>query len=155
MTDIKECVTKAICKSRVDFEVETDFCTEPTVIEGDEYHITESLICVINNAYEAVSERIDSERFIRVSVGQEEKYIYINIIDNGCGISRKNLAAVFKPFYSTKRGGENYGLGLSYVKQVANAHSGDVYIKSRPEHGTIVQITFSNNQEKRSMKWEK
>lgn len=140
--DLKKCVADAIEKSKIYFKVDTHFCEAGTILYGDEHHITESIVCVLNNAFDAVRNNPEGDMRIAVEIGTDEPYYYINVIDNGSGIKRKNLGKIFKPFYSTKRGGENYGLGLSYVKKITNVFGGNADIKSKEGKGTFVQMYF-------------
>ena len=68
----------------------------------------------------------------------EKSGICINIQDNGCGISKEQLASIFQPFFTTKENGT--GLGLAISRQVAEAHHGSISIESTPGQGTVFHI---------------
>ena len=141
--DLKQCVLRAIDRSYVDFAVVTRFCDENVIIYGEKEHITESIVCVLNNAYDSMRNKNEDERHIEIVVGTDEPYYYIEVTDNGEGIEKNKIGAVFDMFYSTKKGGKNYGLGLSYVKKTINSFGGDVKIRSKVGIGTTVQLFFS------------
>lgn len=141
--DLKQCVLQAIDRSYVDFEVEKKFCDEDVIICGEKDHITESIVCVLNNAYDSMRKKEENERHIEVVVGIDKPYYYIEVTDNGEGIEKNKIGAVFDAFYSTKKGGSNYGLGLAYVKKTINAFGGDVKIKSKVGVGTTLQLFFN------------
>ena len=61
-------------------------------------------------------------------------------MDNGEGIQNKRI--VFKPFYSTKLGGSNLGLGLSFAKKIITYAGGNIDIISIPKKHTKVQIAL-------------
>src|SRR5690606_5611769 len=74
----------------------------------------------------------DSGGMIKVRIQQQEAHLYIDVIDNGKGISPEDLDRIFKPFLqgkSTVPGGT--GLGLSYSKTLIEMHGGKLTVESR------------------------
>ena len=71
------------------------------------------------------------------------KFIRILISDNGIGMSENTINKVFKPGYTTKKGG--WGLGLSLVERIiVNFHKGKVMIKeSKLGKGTTFEIILN------------
>tara|TARA_R110002095_G_scaffold66488_7_gene56436 strand:- start:1787 stop:3073 length:1287 start_codon:yes stop_codon:yes gene_type:complete len=67
-------------------------------------------------------------------------YIQIEVIDDGQGISRKNLERVFDPFFSTKDVGEGTGLGLSTVYGTVKQTGGHISVDSTVGVGTKFTI---------------
>ncbi len=72
--------------------------------------------------------------------------IIINIADNGPGIDPASARMVFDKYYRVPTGNKHdvkgFGLGLSYVKLIIEAHGGRVGLESRPGTGTTVSIHF-------------
>ncbi|MBD7938424.1 HAMP domain-containing histidine kinase [Cytobacillus sp. Sa5YUA1] len=70
--------------------------------------------------------------------------LYISIVDNGSGIQEKDLPHIFKRFYrgtySNHSSNVGSGLGLSIVKELVNAHNGDITVKSNAKTGTTFTI---------------
>jgi signal transduction histidine kinase len=68
----------------------------------------------------------------------ENGHVYIEVVDNGPGIPRQAQARLFERFYRVDRYSEipGTGLGLAIVKSVADAHRGDVYVKSSVGKGS-------------------
>lgn len=100
---------------------------------------------------------------IRMRIEKNRK-LKITIADNGRGIEKENLEYVFEPFYKIEKKRESaellakqkpgnysvaqqrglesggFGLGLSLVKSILEAHDGRVFIKSRAGKGTAFHI---------------
>ncbi len=70
----------------------------------------------------------------------EGNYAYIQISDNGSGITPEIQARMFDPFFSTKT--KKGGLGLCSVMGVVRAASGAIKIQSSPQHGTTITLLF-------------
>lgn len=65
------------------------------------------------------------------------------IKDNGCGMSEKEIAHIFEPFYTTRRPERHYGLGLAIAYNLlARQHNGNLSCKSYPGSGTEIIITI-------------
>ena len=66
--------------------------------------------------------------------------------DNGIGIPAEAQSRVFERFYrvdkSRSKATGGTGLGLAIVKHIAALHGGRITLKSAPEHGTTICITF-------------
>ncbi len=71
--------------------------------------------------------------------------IYLNIIDDGCGISEKNIDSVFDPFFTTKDDGT--GLGLSIVHKLVDIYQGIIDCESTPGKGTAFTLIFKASRE--------
>lgn len=69
----------------------------------------------------------------------------IQVIDQGCGIPDKELAAIFEPFYESSRtatGAGGSGLGLALAKSIVERHRGKLTAANRPEGGAILELTL-------------
>jgi signal transduction histidine kinase len=64
----------------------------------------------------------------------------ISINDSGPGIDSSRREQIFKPFYTTKRGGT--GLGLALVQRIIVFHNGRIVVDTSPQGGASVQITL-------------
>ncbi len=66
------------------------------------------------------------------------KFMKIEFIDNGCGISKKDIKNIFVPFFTTKEKGS--GLGLAVSQKIIHEHGGFINIDSAKNRGTAVSI---------------
>ena len=73
----------------------------------------------------------------------DNKYLQIDIMDNGPGISHENIDKIFEPLYTSKAKGT--GLGLSICKQIIEKHGGEIRINSEINKGTNVSILLPVN----------
>ena len=86
-------------------------------------------------------------KYLTIKNRENDKYIIIDIIDEGVGISKKDIKRVFEPFFTGENGrnfGESTGMGLYIVKTVCDNLGHKVEIKSEIEKGTQVSILFEN-----------
>ena len=99
---------------------------------------------VIENLIKNSIDSIQKERgVIKISTGMVEgkaSQVFIDIADNGKGISPQNRRRVFKPGFSTKKRG--WGLGLNLAKRIVEEfHQGKLFIKeSKIDEGTTMRI---------------
>lgn len=83
---------------------------------------------------------------IHISTMRAADAVTIQISDQGMGIRKENLRYIFDKFYRVPTGNvhdiKGFGLGLSYVKQIVEAHSGSIQVTSVPGQGTTFTLTF-------------
>jgi two-component system, cell cycle sensor histidine kinase and response regulator CckA len=69
-----------------------------------------------------------------------EQYVYLEVADNGAGMTPETLNRIFDPFFSTKFAGR--GLGLAAVIGIVRAHKGLIRIRTAPGEGTSFRVLF-------------
>ncbi|MDM7915661.1 MAG: [Fe-Fe] hydrogenase large subunit C-terminal domain-containing protein [Candidatus Eisenbacteria bacterium] len=109
-------------------------------IDGDQ--ITQVLINLISNAYEAMS----SGGSLTISTSGDEKRVAISVADTGVGIPEENRKKLFEPFFTTKQIGKGTGLGLAVSYGIVKMHRGDIRVESKTgpgdDHGTTFLVTL-------------
>ncbi len=97
---------------------------------------------VIENLLKNALDALDGQGRIIVSIIDEKTEIKIDVADTGKGISKKNIAHVFKPGFTTKKRG--WGLGLSLSKRIIEQyHKGNLFVKqSEVGKGTTFRIVL-------------
>ncbi len=107
----------------------------------DKFQLTQTFNNLIKNAVESV-EKIPNPS-ITVNLRIQINKIFIEIIDNGVGISKETAGKIFEPYFTTKNKGT--GLGLSIVKKIIEDHNGKIRIeKNKHMAGTTSTIIFEN-----------
>lgn len=95
---------------------------------------------VIENLLKNALDAMEGKGSISIGIKDETTQVMIDISDTGKGISKQNIANVFKPGFTTKKRG--WGLGLSLAKRIMEQyHKGELFIKnSEPGKGTTFRI---------------
>jgi two-component system phosphate regulon sensor histidine kinase PhoR len=118
----------------------TDFDARYAEIEADRVH----LASVIHNVLENAAKYCEEDPEITISTENTGDDIVIGIADNGPGIDPAEVKQVFDKYYRVPSGNRHdvkgFGLGLSYVKLIVEAHGGTVNMESEPGKGTRVSI---------------
>ena len=93
---------------------------------------------LIKNALQAC-ESIENP-LIQVIIKKKKNNVFIDIKDNGTGISTPIRNKIFEPNFTTKSSG--MGLGLGMVKNIVNSYDGEITFTSKVNHGTTFSIYF-------------
>ena len=103
---------------------------------ADPRALQQVLLNIIANAADSLSGRADPA--ITVALNAASGGVLLQITDNGCGMTEKQLADLFKPFYTSKEHGT--GLGLVIVKKMLARMNCTIDVRSRKDFGTSVEI---------------
>ncbi len=77
---------------------------------------------------------------IRIVSGEEDKWVFVEIQDNGEGIPRENLKKIFDPYFTTKGKKGGTGLGLPICYNIVREHGGNIEVKSSPGKGSTFRV---------------
>ncbi|MGM9514881.1 ATP-binding protein [Roseateles sp. DB2] len=96
---------------------------------------------VFMNLLVNASHAISGERgCITITSGSDETQVWVEIADNGSGISPENLHKIFDPFFTTKPIGQGTGLGLSLSYGIVKKHHGQILVDSQLGAGTRFRV---------------
>jgi two-component system phosphate regulon sensor histidine kinase PhoR len=125
-------------KAELFLEADNDF------IEADEVHLSNLVNNLIDNAIKYSKE--DQPPVIRITTQSTERNIVIVFEDNGIGMNKETVKRVFEKFYRAHTGNihnvKGFGLGLSYVKTMVEAHGGEIKVDSVLGKGSTFTIQF-------------
>ncbi len=79
---------------------------------------------------------------ITLRTGVEGERVWVEVEDNGQGMSPEICARVFEPFFTTKPAGQGTGLGLSLSHSIVLRHGGELTVQSTPGVGTCFRISL-------------
>ncbi len=144
---------KLLKKSYPDISIKVELNPELLNIKASSVHIKKLLLNLMLNAMEAIelqgcvtlstsNRYVDRplKRYADIIIGE---YAVISVLDDGPGISHKDLERIFEPFYTKKNMGRSRtGLGLAVVWNVLQDHDGYVDVKSDPNAGTVFELYF-------------
>jgi two-component system, OmpR family, phosphate regulon sensor histidine kinase PhoR len=125
-------------KGRIELELnaENDF------VEADEVHLSNLVNNLIDNAIKYSKE--DQPPVIKIMTASSNRTIIITIEDNGIGMTKETAKRVFEKFYRAHTGNihnvKGFGLGLSYVKTMVEAHGGNIKVDSILGKGSTFTI---------------
>ncbi len=102
--------------------------------------ISDHVMDIVQNSVRAGATLIE----IIIEENLESDFYILNINDNGCGMSREVLEQAANPFF-TSRTTRKVGLGLSLLKQKAEAAGGNFEIESEEGKGTRVKAVFRHS----------
>lgn len=114
-------------------------------IIADKDAVSESIINLIENAIKYSSDK----QKIEINIDKNSQGPYWEIKDFGIGISYEDQLKIFDKFYRVSTGlvhnTKGTGLGLSLVKQIMEAHKGEVSVKSNASFGSTFRLQFNKN----------
>ena len=106
---------------------------------GNQNELEQVVINIVLNARDAIKQIKKSGR-IRISLLKEEKWIKIQIEDEGIGIPKDAISKIFDPFFTTKEVGKGVGLGLSICQSIVEKHSGTISVQSELNKGSCFTV---------------
>jgi two-component system phosphate regulon sensor histidine kinase PhoR len=99
---------------------------------------------VLNNLIDNAVKYSPSNPKISITARPQDQGISIQVEDKGLGMPKEALQSIFDPFYRVPTGNvhnvKGFGLGLSYVKKIVEAHGGKVHVKSKLGEGSTFEI---------------
>jgi two-component system phosphate regulon sensor histidine kinase PhoR len=112
----------------------------PASILLDEVHISN----VLNNLLDNAVKYSPSNLQVEIDAHPQDQGILIAVRDQGMGMPKEALNNIFDAFYRVPTGNvhnvKGFGLGLSYVRKIVEAHEGKVTVKSKLGEGSTFEI---------------
>ena len=117
---------------RVDKTYDPNLCRVSVDIEK----IKIAFLNIIVNAVEAMNEH----GILKIKTENKDGHCFIQISDNGKGMTKSEFDRLFEPYFTTKQKGN--GLGLANSQNIILGHKGNITAESEYGKGTTFTITF-------------
>ncbi|TWO80482.1 hypothetical protein CBW56_09500 [Denitratisoma oestradiolicum] len=104
------------------------------------YCLPSQLNQVFMNLLVNAAHAIENKGIVILRTGREGRMVWVEVEDNGSGISPENLTRIFDPFFTTKPVGKGTGLGLSVSYSIVQKHQGRIEVRSEPGKGTVFRV---------------
>jgi len=112
------------------------------IINIDEAHFQNAICNLLDNAI----KYSNSNPKVELKINRQNNQLLFKIIDNGIGMSKETQKKVFDKFYRVQTGNihnvKGFGIGLSYVKAIVEAHRGTISVQSKLNQGTTISINL-------------
>ncbi len=116
-----------------------EYRSDVPMIRSSLSQVQQVFLNLLNNALDAVGQRGE----VRLGVEAADKGVRVRVMDNGPGISEKQLAHIFEPFYSTKASSLGHaGMGLAICHEIMKQLGGSIAVESALDRGTTFTLWF-------------
>lgn len=109
-------------------------------VQADKIHMTNAIVNLLTNAV----KYSDGSPEITLRTYNRDHNVVLEVQDTGCGIPQKYQKFIFDKYFRVPTGDvhniKGFGIGLSYVKSVVEAHRGKVLVNSEPGKGSTFTI---------------
>lgn|GEM_PF-4294315 len=136
-------------------DLQIEIASPLPLIEGDEGQLQQVAVNLVSNASDSLETKA-GKAWLRVGVSHADAaylddtfgtsnlapgaYVFLEVEDEGCGISADARGRIFEPFYTTRSAGR--GLGLAAVLGIVQSHGGAIKLVSEEGSGTCVRALF-------------
>jgi two-component system phosphate regulon sensor histidine kinase PhoR len=147
VTDVHDVIQHTVDNLQLQFgsrngRVEVRLDAINPIIKADDVHFSNVIFNLMDNAIKYSKENLE----VVISTYNTKKALVITIADNGIGMSRDTISRIFEKFYRAHTGNvhnvKGFGLGLSYVKAIVDAHKGKIKVESTVGKGSKFTMEF-------------
>ncbi len=123
------------------YHVQKDYGTNLPAIMADADMLYQAFLNILINAMQAMP----AGGVIQVKIALENEALQIFFADEGDGIPEDLMGKIWDPFFTTKEQGT--GLGLGIVKNIVQAHDGEIKLENRSSRGSRIIVSLPVQQE--------
>lgn len=138
-------------------DIVNEICPQLQILSGErniELHLQDNVLAIVNKnqikqvilnlVQNSIRHTDENNGVITISTNSSKSFVSLNIKDNGTGIPKEHLTEIFDRFFRSEshraRRHGGYGLGLSIVKSIVDAHDGKIEVNSGLGEGTTFTI---------------
>ena len=149
--NLHEIIQQAVDLIRIQVEsregsLTAELRSEKPVVMADALHLSNVIFNLLDNANKYSPEK----PVIVISTDDFSDGVLVKVIDKGMGMTRETMKKIFEKFYRVPTGNihniKGFGLGLSYVKAIAEQHMGWIDVKSEPAKGSTFELFIPHKQ---------
>ncbi len=138
--ELKNVVNNALQTLREDSTLTLDivqcqFERPENLVMIDPIQLEQVVINLITNAFDAIKDT--AQPLIQIRCTHTNDFIALYVEDNGPGIDKALSEKIFDPFFSTKKRGQNLGLGLSISYNIINSFAGKLSVDNTQENSAL------------------
>lgn len=138
--DVKNTVDKINPKNKVQLNLSLmPDSPEKLKIKGNEQLLLLAISNIVTNAC-----KYSNNQPVTISIGTSHDKVIMVVKDQGIGIPEDELKFIYDPFFraSNTKDYEGYGIGLPLTRNIVRLHDGEIWVSSKVNEGTTVQLTF-------------
>jgi len=126
--------------SRKARHVKLEYAQHPDIasVPGSEDMLRQVLVNLLLNAIDASPEGT----VVHIQTDICEQWMRLDVSDQGCGIDREHVEAIFSPMFSTKQKGKGTGMGLSISRDLIRQMGGDLLLFANGPEGCTFRVTL-------------
>jgi two-component system, OmpR family, sensor histidine kinase CreC len=136
LADAVDSLAPRMAKKQVDFAIDA----EPALpmVRGDRFLLRQAIANLLDNALDFAP----AASIVRIAIARDSAHLVLRVSDQGPGIPDYARERVFERFYSLPRpdGARSSGLGLSFVREVADLHGGSISLANRDAGGALAEL---------------
>ena len=139
--ECKDELTPLYQKSNIDFKIKTN--NKEIFVNADKNELRRVLTNLMGNAI----KHSQTDGVVTVDIKKENKDLKVEVIDNGIGLSKDDCDKLFNRFSqgTNQKRSSSTGLGLYLSRQIIEAHSGKIYVKSELNKGSKFAFELKNS----------
>ncbi len=143
--NINDLVKKALSlidKQLIKHNIKTEFDLETSIqdINSHPASIEQVILNIVTNSLQALKEKDYKDKRIIIKTYDRKRNCCIIVSDNGPGLPVGDPDRIFEPFFSTKKSGDNLGLGLSIVQNMLSSLGGVITVRNNEAGGAAFEI---------------
>ncbi|MEL7634501.1 PAS domain S-box protein [Sporomusa sphaeroides] len=123
-------------------QIQTELAEHMLLVYAIPTALEELIVNLASNAMQAMDSAECRDKRLLIQTWADQNTVNLKISDTGPGIPAANRSRLFEPFFSSKQGGDNLGLGLPIVQAIVTSCQGTITVVSKENEGAAFLITL-------------
>lgn len=144
LKDVLSVAKEKLRMNQIDLQEDLPEDLTNMVFEANRVQVSQVLINLLNNAYDAITDGSFKEKWIKLSLRSSDGVLSFSVTDSGHGIPEETREKIFNPFFTTKEIGKGTGIGLSISKSMMEKNGGRLFYDESSERTSfVIQIQMA------------